>query len=195
MRESRRFDKEPKEFFEEVAQVDRVTRVVKGGRRFRFRASVVVGNRKGKVGFGIAKGNDVSEAVKNAVKKAKKNMIVIPLTGFSIAHLVEGKFKGSRVLLKPASAGTGVIAGGGVRIVMDLAGVKNVLSKIHGSTNRLNAIQATLKALSLLRSKKEIFRLRGKEIMNKEVVNDKRETPISKVKKVKNEKMNKANQK
>lgn len=162
--QSRKFDREPKEFVEEVAQVDRVTRVVKGGRRFRFRASVVIGNRKGKVGFGIAKGADVSEAVKTAVKKAKKNMMTVGFTQFSIPHQVEGKFKGSEVLLKPASEGTGIIAGGGVRIVMDLLGIKNILSKIHGSTNKLNAIQATLVALQKLRSREEIFRLRGKEL-------------------------------
>ncbi len=164
MRRPRKFDREPKEFLEEVAQIDRVTRVVKGGRRFRFRAAIVIGNRKGRVGFGVAKGGDVSEAVKNAVRKAKKEIMTVPLTNFSIAHQVGGKFKGSKVMLKPASEGTGIIAGGGVRLVMDLAGVRNVLGKIFGSTNKLNAIQATLIALSSLRTREEIFRLRGKVI-------------------------------
>ncbi|TES95934.1 30S ribosomal protein S5 [Patescibacteria group bacterium] len=157
------FRREKKEFFEKVAQVDRVTRVVKGGRRFRFRAAVVIGDRKGRVGFGVNKGSDVAEAVKYAAKKAKKSLVRIPLTNFSIPHQVEGKFKGSRVLLKPAPEGRGIIAGGGVRIVVDLLGVKNVLAKILGSTNKLNSIQATLIALGTLRSKEDVFKMRGKE--------------------------------
>jgi len=167
------FRREKKEFFEKVAQVDRVTRVVKGGRRFRFRAAVVIGDRKGRVGFGVNKGSDVSEAVKYAVKKAKKNLVRIPLTNFSIPHQVEGKFKGSRVLLKPAPEGRGIIAGGGVRIVMDLLGVKNVLAKILGSTNKLNSVQATLIALETLRSKEDVFKMRGKGF--KKVKKDKME--------------------
>jgi len=159
----RNFRREKKEFFEKVAQVDRVTRVVKGGRRFRFRAAVVIGDRKGRVGFGVNKGSDVAEAVKYAAKKAKKNLVRIPLTNLSIPHQVEGKFKGSRVLLKPAPEGRGIIAGGGVRIVMDLLGVKNVLAKILGSTNKLNSVQATLIALGTLRSKEDVFKMRGKE--------------------------------
>ncbi|MFC1686377.1 30S ribosomal protein S5 [Patescibacteria group bacterium] len=159
--------KEPKEFFEEVAQIDRVTRVVKGGRRFRFRAVVVIGDRKGRVGFGVRKGNDVSEAIKSATNKAKKNIFKVTLTDFSIPHQVEGKFKGSDVLLKPAPEGRGIIAGGGVRVVMDVLGVKNVSAKIFGSTNKLNSIQATLVALKQLRSREEILRARGKEIKEK----------------------------
>ena len=158
-----KFSKTEKEFAEEVAKIDRVTRVVKGGRRFRFRAIVVIGNRKGKVGFGVAKGSDVSEAIKKANRKARKNLRQVSLEGSSIAHQVEGKFKASYVLLKPAREGTGVIAGGGVRIVMDLLGVQDVLAKIFGSSNKLNSIRATLIALDKLRSPKLIAAMRGKK--------------------------------
>ncbi len=169
MNNRRRFKKrEEKEFFEEVARIDRVTRVVKGGRRFRFRAAVVIGDRKGRVGFGVNKGSDVSEAVQKAVSKAKKNLITIPLTDVSISHRIEGKFKGSEVLLKPAGEGTGIIAGGGVRIVMNSLGVKNVSAKIYGSTNKLNCIQATLLALQSIRTKEDVFKMRGKTIQDSE---------------------------
>jgi small subunit ribosomal protein S5 len=159
--------REQKEFSEEVAQVDRVTRVVKGGRRFRFRAMVVIGDRKGRVGFGTSKGSDVSEAVKYAVRQAKKNLVTIALSEFSIPHQIQGKFKGSEVLLKPAREGTGIIAGGGVRIVMDLLGVKNVVAKIFGSSSKLNSIQATIVALKKLRSREAILKARGKNINQK----------------------------
>jgi small subunit ribosomal protein S5 len=138
----------PKEFEEVVVQVDRVTRVVKGGRRLRFRALVVVGDRKGRVGAGIAKDNEVQGAVQKAVIAAKKNLITVPLTSSgSIPYEITQQYGASTVLLKPASTGTSVIAGGGVRPVVTLAGIENILSKSIGSNNRMNVVMATLEAL------------------------------------------------
>ncbi|MBI4835759.1 MAG: 30S ribosomal protein S5 [Candidatus Abawacabacteria bacterium] len=143
------------EFDEQVIQVDRVTRVVAGGRRMRFRAAVVVGNRKGKVGLGIAKSDEVATAVKKAVNQAKKNMINVALFKDTIAHHVKSKFKSSVVILMPAYTGTGVIAGGSVRTVVELAGINNILSKSHRSNNKINTAYATLKALAALRMVEE----------------------------------------
>lgn len=143
------------EFEEQVIQVDRVTRVVAGGRRMRFRAAVIVGNRKGKVGMGIAKSDEVATAVKKAVNQAKKNLIEVALFKDTIAHSVKSKFKSSLVLLMPAYTGTGVIAGGSVRTVVELAGIGNILTKAHRSNNKLNTAYATLQALSELRKVEE----------------------------------------
>jgi small subunit ribosomal protein S5 len=138
---------EEKQFDERVVHIDRVARVVKGGRRFRFRALVVVGDRKHKVGIGIAKGADVTTAISKAVEVAKKNLVAISLYKGTLPHEAEAKVGGARILVKPASPGTGLIAGGVVRTVLEVAGVKNVLSKSLGSTNKINTAYATLAAL------------------------------------------------
>ena len=141
---------EPKEFEELVINIDRVARVVKGGRRFRFKALVVVGNRKDKVGVGVSKGQDVQTAVAKATQVAKKNLITIPLQGDTIPHDAEVKLSGARVLIKPAAPGTGIIAGGVVRQVIGVTGIRNMLSKSLGSTNKVNIAYATIEALRSL---------------------------------------------
>jgi small subunit ribosomal protein S5 len=141
---------EKKEFDERIVHIDRVARVVKGGRRFRFRALVVVGDHKGKVGIGIAKGADVTAAVTKATEVAKKHMSKISLYKGTLPHEAEGKVGGARILIKPASAGTGLIAGGVVRTILEVAGVSNVLSKSLGSTNKANTAYATIQALESL---------------------------------------------
>jgi small subunit ribosomal protein S5 len=138
---------EEKQFDERTLHVDRVARVVKGGRRFRFRALVVVGDRKDKVGIGIAKGADVTAAVTKATDSAKKHMIKVPLYKGTLPHETEAKVAGARILLKPASAGTGLIAGGVVRTILEVAGISNALSKSLGSTNKANTAYATIAAL------------------------------------------------
>ena len=142
--------REEKQFDERVVAIDRVARVVKGGRRFRFRALVVVGDRKGKVGAGTAKGADVTAAVAKATEAAKKNLLVAPVEKGTIPHEQEAKVAGAHILLKPAAPGTGLIAGGVVRIVLEVAGVKDVLSKSLGSSNKINLAYATLEALRLI---------------------------------------------
>ncbi len=144
--------REKPEYDQKMLNLARVTRVVKGGRRFRFRATVVIGNRKGKVGVGVAKGGDVSNAIQKAFSAAKKNLVSVPLFGGSIAHEVSGKYGSARVLLKPATAGRGLIAGGAVRAVMDLLGVRDIVTKSLGSSNNLNVAQATLRALASLKN-------------------------------------------
>lgn len=139
--------KEEKEFDERVVHIDRVARVVKGGRRFRFRALVVIGDHKNRVGIGTAKGADVTAAVSKAVDVAKKNLVTIPVYKETIPHEAEAKVSGARILLKPASPGTGLIAGGVVRVVLEVAGIKNALSKSLGSANKINTAYATLAAL------------------------------------------------
>lgn len=141
---------EEKQFDERVVHIDRVARVVKGGRRFRFRALVVVGDRKGRVGIGIAKGADVTAAVTKAVDVAKKNFMSVKLYKGTFPHESQAKVGGSNILLKPASAGTGLIAGGVVRTVLEVAGVTNALSKSLGSTNKINTAYATLEALKIM---------------------------------------------
>lgn len=145
-----RMPKEEKQFDERVVAIDRVARVVKGGRRFRFRALVVVGDRKGKVGAGTAKGADVTAAVAKATEVAKKSLITAPVEKGTISHEQEAKVSGAHILLKPAAPGTGLIAGGVVRIVLEVAGVKDVLSKSLGSSNKINLAYATLEALNLI---------------------------------------------
>lgn len=141
---------EPKEFEEVVINIDRVARVVKGGRRFRFKALVVVGNRKDKVGVGVAKGADVQTAVAKATAVAKKHLVTVPIANETIPHEAEVKFTGARVLLKPAAPGTGIIAGGVVRQVIGVTGVRNLLTKSLGSTNKVNIAYATVDALKSL---------------------------------------------
>ena len=140
----------PKEFEEVVINIDRVARVVKGGRRFRFKALVVVGNRKNKVGVGVAKGADVQAAVAKATDVAKKHLVTIPLNGETIPHDSEVKFTGAHVLIKPAAPGTGIIAGGVVRQIIGVTGIRNMLSKSLGSTNKVNIAYATIEALRQL---------------------------------------------
>lgn len=140
--------KEPQEFEQQIVDLARVTRVMAGGKRLRFRAAVVIGDRKGRVGWAVAKGADVSLAVSKAATKARKNLLKVNLIGNTIPHQIQAKFKASKVLLKPAVEGTGIIAGGAARSVLELAGVQNVYGKILGSTsNKINNIQATFKAL------------------------------------------------
>jgi small subunit ribosomal protein S5 len=146
-----RGQREPSEFTETTLSVDRVTRVVKGGRRMRFRAVVVVGNKKGKVGMGTGKANEVQVAVNKAIKAAKRNMIRVPLVKGTIPHEIDIKFKAARLRLMPASEGTGIIAGGALRVICDHAGIRNVLSKRFGTGNKLVNAQATFKALALLK--------------------------------------------
>lgn len=141
---------EEKQFDERTLHIDRVARVVKGGRRFRFRALVVVGDHKGKVGIGSAKGADVTSAVNKATEVAKKHLMSVPLYKDTLPHEVEAKVSGSRILLKPAAAGTGLIAGGAVRVILEVAGVHNALSKSLGSSNKTNTAYATLEALQQL---------------------------------------------
>lgn len=137
----------PKEFEEVVINIDRVARVVKGGRRFRFKALVVVGNRKDKVGVGVAKGADVQTAIAKATDVAKKHLITIPIANETIPHDAEVKFTGAQVLIKPAAPGTGIIAGGVIRQVIGVTGIRNLLSKSLGSTNKVNIAYATIEAL------------------------------------------------
>jgi small subunit ribosomal protein S5 len=140
-----------KEFEEKVIAIDRVTRVVKGGRRFRFRATVVIGDGKGRVGVGIGKGSEVITSIAKAVSKAKSQMITVPLVNGTIPHEIQVHFSGAHVMMKPASAGTGVIAGGAVRNVVEVAGIHDLLTKSLGSSNKVNNAYATIGALSQLK--------------------------------------------
>lgn len=149
---NRGFGQEPSEFDERIIALDRVTRVVKGGRRFRFRATAVVGDGKGRVGIGVGKGTDAPTSIIKAVSRAKKDMISFNLKETTIPHEIQVTFGGATVFMKPASAGTGVIAGGAVRAVLEAAGVKDVLTKSLGSTNKINNSYATVEALSQLKS-------------------------------------------
>ena len=148
-------DAEPKQFEELVINIDRVARVVKGGRRFRFKALVVVGDRKNKVGVGVSKGQDVQTAIAKATDVAKKNMITIPIANDTIPHDVELKVAGAQVLIKPAAPGTGIIAGGVVRSIIGVTGIRNMLSKSLGSTNKVNIAYATIDALKALVPREE----------------------------------------
>ena len=140
------------EFEEVIVDIGRVTKVVKGGRRFRFTALVVVGNRNGLVGFGYGKAKEVPDAMRKAIDDAFKNIIHVKIKGTAIPHDVEVKYNASRMLLRPASEGTGVIAGGSARPIIELAGIKDILTKSLGSNNSANVVRATIKALSLLKS-------------------------------------------
>lgn len=159
-RQSNEGERDKNEFDQKVVEVSRVTRVVAGGKRMRFRALVVIGDHKGKVGMGLKKGADVSESVNKAVNQAKKNMITLPLVNETIPHGLKVKYKSSSLMLKPAKPGTGVIAGGAVRSVMELAGVKNVVSKMLGSNNKVNNVKAVFSAFSKMKSKDAMFKMR-----------------------------------
>ena len=164
--EKRRFNEpKAKEYEELVISVNRVTKVTKGGRHFRFAATVVVGDRKGTVGFGTGKANEVQDAVKKAIQSATKNVVRIPLVEErTLPHEATGVSGAARVLLKPAKAGTGIIAGGSVRAVLELAGVKDVVSKSLGSSTKINMARATLKALAAQKTTEEVAKLRGKKV-------------------------------
>lgn len=152
------------QFEERVIEIARVAKVVKGGRRFQFRVTVVVGDKKGTISMGVGKANAVPDAMRKASESARKGMKVINLAGTTIPHEVNGKVGGARIMLKPASPGTGVIAGGGVRAVLEVAGVRDILTKSQGSANVLNVVQATFDALVQLKSPQEEAARRGKNV-------------------------------
>ena len=152
------------EFKEKLVAVNRVTKVVKGGRNFRFAALVVVGDEKGRVGAGIGKAAEISEAIRKGVEDAKKHLVSVPLVGTSIPHDAIGLFGTGKVVLMPAPEGTGVIAGGAARAVLELAGVKDIRTKSYGTSNRINMVKATLEGLKQLRSAEQIAKLRGKTV-------------------------------
>ena len=156
--------REASEFDKQVVQVRRVQKVVKGGRTLRFSALVVVGDRKGRVGIGIGKSKEVSAAIEKAKTVAKKNDVNIPIVNNTIPHNTIGKFSATSILLLPAPEGTGVIAGGSARSVIELAGIKNIVTKRHGSSNRMNCVKATMAGLLSLKTKEEIARRRGKAV-------------------------------
>lgn len=157
-------NREPKEFEERVVQVRRVTKVVTGGKRMGFRVLTVVGDRKGQVGIGIGKAAEVSAAIRKGVELAKKSLIRVPLISGTIPHEVFGKLGSSDVLLRPAPSGKGVIAGGSVRIILELCGVRDVVAKSIGSSNAINTAKATLNALESLKTQEEQEKLRGKSL-------------------------------
>ena len=153
---------EEKQYGERVVVINRVTKVVKGGRRFRFAALVVVGDFNGHVGFGTGKAQEVPEAIKKAVEDAKKNLITVPIVGSTIPHEITGVAGAGKVFLRPAPAGTGIIAGGPVRNVVELAGIKDIVSKSQGSNTPINIVRATFKGLSELRTVEMVAEQRGK---------------------------------
>src|SRR5215831_13522486 len=154
---------EQTEYIDKIVHVNRVAKVVKGGRRFSFSALVVVGNRSGRIGIGLGKANEVPEAIRKAIDKAKKSLQTIALAGTTIPHSVVGHYGAGKVMLKPAARGTGIIAGGPVRAVMEAAGVADVLTKSLGTNNLHNVVKATVEGLVQLRSKREIAQARGKQ--------------------------------
>ncbi|MBO4546042.1 MAG: 30S ribosomal protein S5 [Treponema sp.] len=166
MERQNKFDKEPreKEFVEKLVTLNRTSKTVKGGRRMSFAALSVVGDQKGRVGYGFGKANDVTEAIKKSLDRAKRNLVTLPIKKGTVPHDVIGKFKSSEVLLRPASAGTGIIAGGPVRAIMDAAGVTDIISKSLGSSASVNVVRATFDAIENMLDAGEVAKARGKTL-------------------------------
>ena len=162
----KKFDKDPKEkeFVEKLVTLNRTCKTVKGGRRMSFSALTIVGDQKGRVGYGLGKANDVSEAIKKSIDKAKRNLVVLPLKNGTLPHEVLGKYKSSSVLLKPACSGTGLIAGGTVRAIMDAAGATDLISKSLGSSSAVNVVRATFDAIVNIMDAKKVAANRGKTL-------------------------------
>ena len=159
-----RFEREPSEFVEKLVSLNRVSKTVKGGRIFKFAALMVVGDEKGRVGFGLGKAAEVPEAIRKGIEDAKKNMITVSLSGTTIPHEVIGEFGAGRVIMKPAAPGTGVIAGGPVRAVMEAIGIKDIRTKCLRSNNPTNVVNATVRGLAALRNAEEVAAIRGKTV-------------------------------
>lgn len=164
MAENRRNDREQSEFEERVVSINRVTKVVKGGRRLRFAALVVVGDKNGHVGFGTGKAQEVPEAIRKAIEAAKTNLVKVPMVGTTIPHEIIGRHGGGNIIMKPAVAGSGISAGGPVRAVLELAGVQDVSSKSVGSSSPINMVRATIDGITKLKRAEEVAKLRGKSV-------------------------------